>query len=106
MKAVVTPVMGRVETAAETFLMETHVREKSITACQLRSPSVHGCQGQLLSGGAAGTHLMEGCVRPLATGKDTCSSDGLQDLSILCVAGTMSKAIKKFKFPGSQASPC
>lgn len=27
MKAVVTPVIGRVETAAETFLMETDVRE-------------------------------------------------------------------------------
>lgn len=106
MKAVVTPVIGRVETAAETLLMETHAREKSITVCQLSSPSVHGCQGQLLSGSAAGTHLMEGYMRSLATGKDTCSSDGLQDLSILCVAGTMSKSIKEFKFPGSRASPC
>lgn len=106
MKAVATPVIGQVQTAAETLLMETHVREKSITVCQPSSPSVHGCQGQLLSGSAAGTHVVGGCVRPLATGKDTCSSDGLQDLSILCVAGTMSKSIKEFKFPGSQASPC
>lgn len=45
-------------------------------------------------------------MRPLATGKDTCSSDGLQDLSVLCVAGTTPKPIKEFKFPGSQASPC